>query len=405
MSNPIATTKLIEYLRIKTVHPEPDYSSAVKFLKAYAEEIGVDSYKEIEVCPGRIVTLMSYYGSEPEKPSILLNSHTDVVPVDQRFWKCDAFEGKQYENGDIYGRGVQDMKSVGIQHLELIRKMKLNNVRPKRTIHLTFVPDEEIGGLTGLAPFLEMDEFKNLDVALAFDEGQASDTEEFSVYYGERVAWWFNITCNGNTGHGSRFIENTAAEKLQKVMNSFLAFREEEKNRLHDKCSCLKLGDVTTINLTSLSGGLARNIVPSEFKATFDIRITPKTSITEFEEKLKSWLSDAEGGDKGSITYECKEWSHSKGFALTSVDATKNPWWKQFLDSCKELDIKTSTEVFPAATDSRFLREKGIPAFGFTPLNNTPILLHDHNEFVNDKIFEKGVDIYYKIVLDMANMP
>ena len=49
MSNPIATTKLIEYLRIKTVHPEPDYSSAVKFLKAYAEEIGVDSYKEIEV--------------------------------------------------------------------------------------------------------------------------------------------------------------------------------------------------------------------------------------------------------------------------------------------------------------------------------------------------------------------
>ncbi len=80
-------------------------------------------------------------------------------------------------------------------------------------------------------------------------------------------------------------------------------------------------------------------------------------------------------------------------------------WWKSFLSSCKDLNIKTSTEIFPAATDSRFLREKNIPAFGFTPLNNTPILLHDHNEFVNDKVFERGVDILYKIVLDMANLP
>jgi len=189
MSNPTASAKLVEYLRIRTVHPEPDYADAVKFLKSYAQEIGVDSYKEVEVCPDRIVVLMSYYGTRPEKESILLNSHMDVVPVDQRFWKCDAFEGKRYENGDIYGRGVQDMKSVGIQHLEIIRKMKLSGVRPERTIHLTFVPDEEIGGLTGLAPFLETSEFKSLNVGLAFDEGQASPNEEFCVYYGERVAW------------------------------------------------------------------------------------------------------------------------------------------------------------------------------------------------------------------------
>lgn len=149
---------------------------------------------------------------------------------------------------------------------------------------------------------------------------------------------------------------------------------------------------------------MARNIVPSEFKATFDIRITPKTTIEEFEEKLKKWIIDAEDGEAGSITYECKEWEKSKGFALTSINEKNNVWWKQFLISCQELNIKTSTEIFPAATDSRFLREKGIPAFGFTPLNNTPILLHDHNEFVNEAVFERGVDILYKIVLDMANL-
>lgn len=149
---------------------------------------------------------------------------------------------------------------------------------------------------------------------------------------------------------------------------------------------------------------MARNIVPSEFKAQFDIRITPKTTIKEFEKKLLGWIATAEGEDKGSITYECNEWTEDSDFALTSTDPEKNFWWKSFLKSCGEMKIKTSTEVFPAATDSRFLREKKIPAFGFTPLNNTPILLHDHNEFVNNKIFEKGVDILYKIVLDMANL-
>lgn len=61
------------------------------------------------------------------------------------------------------------------------------------------------------------------------------------------------MTCTGNTGHGSRFIEKTAAEKLQKIINLFLEFREQEKARLNSQCSCLKLGDVTTINLTNIS--------------------------------------------------------------------------------------------------------------------------------------------------------
>ena len=49
--------------------------------------------------------------------------------------------------------------------------MKLNNQRPDRTIHLTYVPDEEIGGLTGFYPLIQTKEFKDLNVGLALDEG------------------------------------------------------------------------------------------------------------------------------------------------------------------------------------------------------------------------------------------
>lgn len=71
-----------EYLRLKTVHPEPDYDAALRFLDRMAEELGLP-IKKIEVCPGRVVSVMTWEGTNPTLKSILLNSHTDVVPVFQ----------------------------------------------------------------------------------------------------------------------------------------------------------------------------------------------------------------------------------------------------------------------------------------------------------------------------------
>ena len=56
------------------------------------------------------------------------------------------------------------------------------------------------------------------------------------------------MSCPGNPGHGSRFIEGTAAEKLRSVINRFLDFRQQEKDRLEANPE-LTLGDVTSINL------------------------------------------------------------------------------------------------------------------------------------------------------------
>jgi hypothetical protein len=60
------------------------------------------------------------------------------------------------------------------------------------------------------------------------------------------------IHCPGTPGHGSLLHENTAAEKVNYIMNKFLALREEEKNKLKANKN-LTIGDVTTINITMLS--------------------------------------------------------------------------------------------------------------------------------------------------------
>jgi aminoacylase len=46
----------------------------------------------------------------------------------------------------------------------------------------------------------------------------------------------------------------------------------------------------------------------------------------------------------------------------------------------------------------------GIPAIGFSPMPNTPTLLHDHNEFLNEAIFLKGIDIFVDLVANLAEV-
>ena len=58
----------------------------------------------------------------------------------QEHWKYEPFSAHKDEKGDIYGRGTQDMKSVGMQYLEAVDRMKKQGKAFKRTIHLSFVP-------------------------------------------------------------------------------------------------------------------------------------------------------------------------------------------------------------------------------------------------------------------------
>uniref|UniRef100_A0A671SLT2 N-acyl-aliphatic-L-amino acid amidohydrolase n=1 Tax=Sinocyclocheilus anshuiensis TaxID=1608454 RepID=A0A671SLT2_9TELE len=372
-----SVTLFREYLRLKTVHPEPDYDAAIRFLERMAEELGLPM-KKVEVCPGRVVAVITWVGSRPELKSVVLNSHTDVVPVYEGHWKYDPFAAVKDADGNIYGRGSQDMKCVTIQYIEAIRRLKAAGKRFSRTIHLTFVPDEEVGGHKGMETFVKLPEFHKLNIGFALDEGLANPTNAYTVFYGERNPWWITVRCPGSPGHGSRFVENTAAEKLQRVINSFLEFREKEKHRLNTS-ECFTLGDVTTVNMTMVKGGVAYNMVPAEMDVSFDLRIPPTVNLQEFEEKIKAWCKEA-GED---VTYDFAQvrfiFTHQTQFQLASSHPRTH---------CKVSGVTT-----------------GLPAIGFSPMNLTPILLHDHNEYLNEQVFLRGIQVYERLVPALASVP
>eukprot|EP01087_Luapelamoeba_hula_P013670 TRINITY_DN3912_c0_g1_i4.p1 TRINITY_DN3912_c0_g1~~TRINITY_DN3912_c0_g1_i4.p1 ORF type:complete len:378 (+),score=54.34 TRINITY_DN3912_c0_g1_i4:188-1321(+) len=359
---------------------------------------------------GKPVVIATLTGQQPSLPSVLLNGHYDVVPAVDSMWDEPPFGGVQRSNGDIYGRGCQDMKSVCIQYIEALRRLRQQDGSFLRTIHVTFVPDEEIRGLEGMGALIKTDEFKALNIGVALDEGLASDTDTYALFYGERAVWRCRVKATGPTGHGSRFIKDTAMQKLIGSLNQFLAFRAEQEELL-DNCGCqhavaqkLKLGDVVTLNLTMLKGGVtldggktyALNVIPSEAEAGFDIRIPPSMPLVDLEAKIKEWTK-AEG-----VSYDF--WHKDTQFAVTSVDRRENAWYGVLSDAFESNGIRVDPQIFPAGTDSRYLRNiVGIPAFGFSPMINTPVLLHDHNERLNVDVFLKGIDIYCSIIPALAN--
>ncbi|XP_076447234.1 aminoacylase-1-like [Babylonia areolata] len=392
-----AVTNFRTYLRINTVQPNPCYGEADSFYQAQAKEIGLD-FRSAEVVQGKPFGILTWKGEDPSLPSVMLYSHTDVVPVFPEHWKYPPFSAHKDEQGNIYARGSQDMKCVGIQYLEAIRRLKKEGVKLKRNVHVVFGPDEEIGAVDGMMRFVHHQEFKDLNVGFAMDEGLASPTEEFRLFNGERSCWWFTVTFPGKPGHGSAFIENTAVAKLNKLMNKALQYRDEQEKRLNSS-QTMKLGDVTTLNINILKGGVQHNVVPSEMSATFDVRIAVDEDLVKFEEMIRQWCTEASPDDGYTMEFHQK----SNTSDQSPVDSS-SPWWVAFDSAVQKLGLTVKKEIFPAGTDGRFVRKLGIPVYGFSPMNNTPILLHDHNEFLNEKVFLRGIQIYQQIIPALANV-
>ena len=316
--------------------------------------------------------------------------------------------------------------------MEAIRKLHKSkpDYKPSRSIYLSFVPDEEIGG-SGMAAFLVSKLYKSLPgIAIALDEGLASTDDTYSVFYGERLPWWVEVKATGNTGHGSRFIEHTAVEQIIEITNRALAFREGQRAALHGSadeakhCNCahavaakrrrkekngkMALGDVTSLNITTLQAGVRAgdsfvyNCVPPVASCSLDIRISPHVQPSELKDMIDLWCQEcsasSDEGHKVTWEYIGGQGNDLQEHALTSTDIRVNPWYGVFGSTLEKMGMKFEPEVFPAATDSRFLRAMGIRALGFSPMRNSEIMLHENDEYLDESVFLEGIVVYIGLI-------
>lgn len=119
-------------------------------------------------------------------------------------------------------------------------------------------------------------------------------------------------------------------------------------------------------------------------------------NLEEIEKMLHQWSHDC--GKNIEIEFQTRE-----SFCPPTKIDISNEYWIAFKDAMEEMDLQISTEIFPAGTDASYIRALGIPAIGFSPINNTPILLHDHDEFLHADVYLRGIKIYEKILMKICN--
>ncbi|ERM97857.1 hypothetical protein AMTR_s00351p00009890 [Amborella trichopoda] len=395
-----------QYLQIDTAHPNPNYSLSTAFILSLAQAIGLES-ETLEFVEGKPVVILKWPGKKTHLSSILLSSHTDIVPSENQKWVHPPLSAHIDHNGDIYARGSQDMKCVGLQYLEAIKRLKINGFEPVRTVYLSFVPDEEIGGKDGTGALVNSKNFEEMNVGVVLDEGVASPDENYRVSYGERSLWWLVIKAVGSPGHGSKLYDKSAMENLQKSLESVWSFRASQFDLV--KSGLKKEWEVISVNPVFLKAGMpsptgfVMNVQPSEAEAGFDIRVPPHADSTSLERRIEEEWAPA----SRNMTFQFKDkFPTVDKFgnpAFTATDAS-NSWWTLFEEAVKKAHGNLAEpEIFLGGSDARYFRERNLPVIAFSPISNTPILHHHHNEFLNKEEYLKGIKVYESIIKTFAS--
>lgn len=79
--------------------------------------------------------------------------------------------------------------------------------------------------------------------------------------------------------------KNTAGEKLKILLAKLYEFRQTQIDKMESDPT-VEEGDISSVNLTIINGGVLRNVVPATITATFDIRLTPDIDLKAFEQQV-----------------------------------------------------------------------------------------------------------------------
>jgi acetylornithine deacetylase/succinyl-diaminopimelate desuccinylase-like protein len=428
-----ATHYLQEYLRIDTVNPPGNEVEGARFFKNIfdAESIPCQVF---EPSPGRGSLLATLKGTSKKRPILLLN-HIDVVPVEKERWTVDPFEGI-VQDGYLYGRGALDDKSMGIIEMMALLILQRKKVPLERDVLFFAAADEETGGKWGIQWAMEnVSSLRRSEYAL--NEGgyvilnKTGDPDRYEISNGQKIVFQLQLKAKGTSGHASmphsdnpnvKLIHaleavtkwETPYNVLPMVKEFFLKmapkqppderkFFEDIEKGLHDPSFSARLTTNPiynamvrdTISLTILQAGSKANVIPSESSATLDCRLIPGSSKENFLKEIKERLGDeieAEGKMEGKSIPPSP--FNTDLFQAIQKFATSN-----------DPDCPVVPFLLPGATDSRFLRERGITTYDFCPfrLPEKEIMrVHGNDERIALENLRFGIRMLMEVIEEVA---
>jgi acetylornithine deacetylase/succinyl-diaminopimelate desuccinylase-like protein len=317
------------YLQIETVNPPGNESRAVDYIANIFEQEGIE-FNSAESAPGRGNIWARIEGGD--KPALVLLHHSDVVPVNEKYWDFDPFSG-EIKDGYILGRGALDMKGTGISHLANFINLHRQGKKLNRDVIFIGAADEESGGNFGVGWLVKNHPEIFEGAGLLLNEGgsgyKSNDSIVFSVEITQKVPVWLRLTAIDTPGHGSSPRSTSSVSRVVKALNiiwnnpfppriipevekvfiersggldepyssEYRNIKESIKDpifmqRLQSFSASAHALTRDTCSLTRMMGSSKINVVPPEAWAEVDCRMLPDRTTEEFISDFKALIKD-----------------------------------------------------------------------------------------------------------------
>ena len=283
---------------------------------------------------------------------IIFCTHIDIVP-------CSNYNYKEDEQ-NIYGRGTIDMKGSVAVCLEL-----LNNIKTPKKIALFITSDEETDGNCAY----ELLKIYKSKLAIVPDGGS-----NFTLIKEEKGLLQLELSIKTKSAHASQpFNGENAIVKLYEVDENLIKKYPLPKNSNEYQ---------TSINLSTLNGGLQTNQVPDTAAMKLDIRYVSKDNTKDFINIISNT----------NPNIEIKTILEGPVFK-TNIN---NKDIKKYLKICKKILNKEIDIISCESTsDAVYFSEHNIPTIIMNPNGYYP---HCENEYVNKESLVTLYKIYIEFI-------
>ncbi len=430
---------LSKYLQAETTNPPGKETAGARVLQEVLEKEELAT-SLLESQPGRGNLICRLKGSDGLAPLILLH-HIDVVPAEADKWQHPPYSGAIVD-GEIWGRGALDCKSLGVIELLAFLLLKREGFVPKRDIVYLATADEETGGKWGVGwlfdnhPGLMKGEY-------VINEGggvgiMVGGRSVYTCQTAEKGICWLKLTFKGKPGHASVPHGDNCVVKMAKAIERFSSYQsplrrnrttelfikgiaEEQpffrswslrqllnpllspwvEKRIPDPGFKGMAGAIlrNTFVPTVAQAGQKTNVIPSECSCQVDCRILPGVTPEMVKEEVHRLLFDLRD-------YEVEILQTNPA----SESPADNPLYQTFAKILKGQDpqAKMIPSMLTGATDSRYFRDRGAVAYGFQPMRPVANLaeylsrVHGHNERISAEDLLFGTRVLYQVLKEFC---
>lgn len=425
---------LQDYIRIDTSNPPGNELRAAEFFKKLFDDAGIPN-TTFEYLPGRADFYAALKGDGSLRPIVLL-SHMDVVRAQPENWKVAPFSGAIVD-GDIYGRGAEDMKDQGILNAMMLLIASREHLALKRDLIFLATADEEVDDTGSQWLISHHPEVVRNAEYLITEGGSNLITPTRGTVYGidvaEKAPFWLRLTATGAGGHGSIPLSDSAPNRLvralyrvvswetpvhllpsveeyfhqlatrepQPLAGEFRNIRESIEDpavrKLISSDSDLNYRIRDTVSLTGLEGSPQTNVIPDTATANLDVRLLPGDDPQQFLRELRSVINDDHIRIDPISTFRPPNASSTGTSLYRTIEQVVHEYSPQAL---------VTPELDSGYTENQMYRQLGIVCYGFVPVELAPEVEaseHSANERIPVEQVRRGLKMFYEVIARAAN--